>query len=195
MDASLLVVLVPWRRQADAGRFAPWDWSIQERIDRALRPWPTDRRRQQGNVGGLVLLDFLTPAAVLAVFDAALRADAWAAGLILRPASDPRMEAGYVAKHAKRSPWGVAVRTDRRDQTARQVDAALAAHATLLRQRTPATWRALDAVAEHRTATAAANALGCSQQAVSAHLARSNRIATSQTRVVIEALLFASTAP
>lgn len=181
MEASLLVALSPWKA---------WEPFPHDRVDAALARWPTDRPRQWGHTN-MVLIDFLPPAALLAILDATLRGDAWAAGVFLRPPLDPRFDAIRVVEQAKRSRVGVAVRVDRKDPAVRQVGALLGLHATLLRQRSPATWRALDAKAKCGTASAAAEALGCSQQAVSAHLRRSNRGATSQTRIVLEALLAA----
>lgn len=181
MDASLLVALSPWK---------VWEPFPRERVDAALARWPIDRPREWGHTN-MVLIDFLTPAALMAVLTATLRGEAWAAGIFLRPPLDPRFDAIRVVEQAKRSRWGVAVRVDRKDPAARQVDALLGLHATLLRQRSPAMWRALDAKARHGTASAAAGALGCSQQAVSKHLRQSSRAATSQTRVVLEALLAA----
>lgn len=146
-----------------------------------------------------MLVDSVPVGAMLALLSALCRGDDWAIGIHLDAPLDPRMASLRIASAAKRSPWGVSVRVERGQVAFRtgdfartaSLDATLAMHATLLRQRSPACWRALDAVAEHGTATAAAAALGCSQQSISAHLKRSNHLATARTALAIETLLAA----
>lgn len=158
-----------------------------QRVDAALERRASGARRS-GSFG-IYLIDLLTPLALLDVIGAAARGNEWAIGVILQPPRDPRFAATRLIPEMRRSPWGAAVHQDRHDPAASPIHAALAPHVTLLRQRSPANWRALDARASHRTATAAAQELGCSQQTMSRHLDRSNRLATANTARVIEALL------
>ncbi len=200
----MLVVLGPWaargrrgdpvpKRRSAAGRgrvFAETGGELEERVEQVLRRWPVDRPRISRHLD-LLLVDALPTPAMLAVLAAAMRGEGWACGVFLRPPCDPRLAATRVIEDARRSPWGVAVRRDPADRASVTVNAALAPHVTLLRQRSAAVWAALDAVAVHRTATAAARELDCSQQTVSRHLARANCAAVAQTRLVVEALLAA----
>lgn len=195
----MLVVLAPWRagkaaatgaRAADTCTRAQTDESLDEVLARVLARWPVDRPRRSRHCG-LLLVDALPVPALFAVLSAVLRGQDWACGVFLRPPADPRFAATRLIQEARRSPWGVAVRRDPTDPAVRNVHAALGPYATLLRQRSPAVWTAVDAVARHGTATAAAAELGCAQQTISRHLAKANLVATGQTRVVVEALLAA----
>lgn len=171
-------------------------------MEAALQRWPHVAARVRGHASGgmgVAIVDGVLPTALVAILSAVCRGDDWAVGIHLDPPPDPRMAALRIAEQATRSPWGVAVRVERGTGAFRtgdaartaSLDATLAMHTTLLRQRSEACWRALDAIAEHGTATAAAAALGCSQQAVSAHLARANHLATARTALAVETILAA----
>lgn len=171
---------------------------MKTRVHDVLSPWPDAQARVRGHAGGqrhdrstltLVLADTLPSQAMLALVQMACRGDDFAVGIHLDPPPDPRLASIATARASRSTPWGAAVRSTPATETAAALDAALSMYATLLRQRSPLCWRALDALASHGTATAAAAALGCSQQAVSAHLKRSNAAATDRIALVVQQLL------
>lgn len=187
MDDPFLVTIAPARSNS-TGLVG----ELRARVERALQPWPGVAARLRGHASdGLPVLyaDLLPVAAVLAVLRVVCRGDDWVVGIYRRPPAEPRLVAMHQARAAQRAPYGVAVRIDPLDPATRALDAALAMFVALLRQRSEGCWRALDAVASHRTATAAARELGCSQQAVSAHLLRSNRAATDRIALVVQQIL------
>lgn len=181
-DPFLLLAAGPWRGAPDS--------QLLEALLRKRFPHARVGRHQS-----MLLVDLLTPRAVLAMLDLAARGDAWAFALCLKVPSDPRFSLTRVIEQARRSPVGLAVRRDRTDPAVAPVDAALSTHLALLRARRPAAWRAIDATRAHGTATAAAAHLGCSQQAVSRQLARSHLRITNQTATVLTALLDAPRDP
>lgn len=204
MDPAFLISVTPWQASGAASGSGAADpfaaAAARAPVAAALRHWPSVAARVRGHASqglGVVLVDSVPPGAMLALLAALCRGDDWAIGIHLDAPLDPRMAALRIATAAKRSPWGVAVRVERGQVAFRtgayartaSLDATLAMHVTLLRQRSMACWQALDAVAEHGTATAAAAALGCSQQAISAHLRRSNHRATARTALIVELLL------
>lgn len=93
-------------------------------------------------------------------------------------------------RRARRAPERVCVVSRPGDRRRVPLTAALTAYAALLRTRSPATWRALDALdLADNNAVAAAQLLGCSPQAVRAHRARSHVAITREFPLLFEALL------
>ncbi len=93
-------------------------------------------------------------------------------------------------RRARRAPERVWVLSRPGDRRRVPLTAALTAYAALLRTRSPAMWRALDALdLANNNAAVAAQLLGCSPQAVRAHRARSHMAITRDFPMLLEALL------
>lgn len=197
MDSTFLVTVSP--RRADPF-FDPI--ATRSRMADALARWPGLARRVRANNSQDVValyVGMVPPAAMVALVTAMCRGEEFAVGVHLTAPAAPQFAALRIAAEAQRSQHGLAVRIDRGQAAFRSgehavtvaLSTSMTMYAALLRGRSPRCWIALDAVAEHRTATAAAAALGCSQQAVSAHLKRSNHTATARILVVVETILAA----
>jgi hypothetical protein len=153
------------------------------------------RRVSNGDArGALLLVDLLSPPALLVALDVAMRGDAWACGIWLTPPANPHFSAVRLTPHARNAPAGITIAERHQHLGAarsntRAIEAVLAAHTALLRSRRPAAWAAIDAVREHGSARAAADHLGCAHQTVSRHLRRNQVAVTRGTIWALQTLL------
>ncbi|MDO9357262.1 MAG: hypothetical protein Q7T55_26430 [Solirubrobacteraceae bacterium] len=181
-DQELTVAFMPWcgsTRDVAA---------LQDRLTQGLAGkqtgGPTFARIPRGLLVGRLSTDGL-----LSAIDIGARGRAWALIILFEPQPMPIRMVDRLLPKAQRRPTGLLVRLDPRRPRAGLIDTVLQLHAALLRARSEATWRAVDARRRHRTHTAAAVELGCSMQAVSKHVREGHLEATAGTRAVLAALL------
>jgi hypothetical protein len=129
-------------------------------------------------------------ATVMAVLDLVARTDDLIAALWLDLPRRVELELSHALKRARGAPNGFAlIAPGRRARATIAIEALLELHMASLRTRTPAQRAALGAQASHPTLTEAAASLGCSRQAVSQAIVRSNKITTDLTRPALLAIL------
>lgn len=138
---------------------------------------------------GLALLHGLTPSALLSALGTVTRDPALVACVWFVPPTQPSFSATREIPRARRSPTGLHFPRWPLDGSAEGAAAVVSLHAAVLRARTPAQWRTVEALARHRTQTAAAMVLGCSHQAVGRTARRANAGVTGKTITALAPLV------
>lgn len=140
---------------------------------------------------GLVLLPGLTPSALLQVVGIVGADPDLVAAVWFVPPTQERFSAARCIGRAREARNGLFVGLWPLDGTADGPAVVLALHMTVLRARTEVQRRAVRAIAQHGTVSAAAKALGSSHQALSGARARANAHLTSATVLALAPLIAA----
>lgn len=182
---AMFLAVGPWKP-----RLGPDASELLGPLAQALRAVPSAGPLPRLEVHtGFVTVDLLNASSLLAALDLVGRGHDWVGALQIQPARYPVMAVRAELDAARALPWGLTIRRDRRAPEGPAAQAMLATHLTVLRARRPAAWRAIDAKRAHGTGVAAAEALGCSHQAVNRQLRQANLRSTDQTATALRALL------
>ncbi|MDO9354164.1 MAG: hypothetical protein Q7T55_10740 [Solirubrobacteraceae bacterium] len=111
------------------------------------------------------------------------------AAVWLRLPSQRELATKRAIRQAREAPYGIVVARGPATPTTTVAAALLSLHVAVLRGRTPAQWRTIDARRRNQNVNKTAAALDCTHQTVSRSLARSGLSTTNHTRSALVALL------